>query len=102
MIGKTSLAVAAALLIGVAGSAQAAEHEEGAGNMSKYDTNGDGMISLEEAQEAGPSGLAENFEKYDENGNQQLDEGEFARFEAEHGKEMKEEAGEQEGEMMGE
>jgi len=100
MIGKTSIAVAAALLIGATGSVQAAEHEEGTGNMSKYDTNGDGMISLEEAREAGPADLAENFEKYDENGNQQLDEGEFARFEAEHG--MKEEAGEKEGEMMGE
>jgi Ca2+-binding EF-hand superfamily protein len=101
MLGKTSLAIAAALLIGAVGPAQAGEHKEKGGNMSKYDANGDGMISLEEARKAGPSGLAENFEKYDENGNQKLDEGEFARFEADHGKEMKEKAGEKKKEMMG-
>ncbi|MFA9460212.1 hypothetical protein [Thiohalorhabdus methylotrophus] len=95
-----SLALFAALLIGSAGAVQAEMHEgEHGGGTSKfqeYDKDGDGKISMEEAQSAESQKLSENFEQYDENGNQELDQGEFARFEAEETQEgggMQEEDG---------
>lgn len=92
---KQSLALIAALMIGSTGALHAEMHGEEGGERTsqfqKYDTNGDGVVSMEEAKNAETQDLAENFEQYDENGNQQLDQGEFARFEAEHGKKMEEE-----------
>ncbi|KPV39682.1 hypothetical protein AN478_11250 [Thiohalorhabdus denitrificans] len=55
--------------------------------IERYDTNGDGVVSMEEAQE-GPALLSERFEEYDVDGDGNLDEGEFARFEADHGGDM--------------
>jgi len=92
---KHGLALATAVLIGSAGLVQAAMHEETGGEeaheFQKYDTNGDGMISLEEAKKAHDSDLTKNFKQYDRNGDNQLDQGEFARMEAgeaKHGDQM--------------
>ncbi|HKJ86933.1 MAG TPA: hypothetical protein VKA48_00240 [Gammaproteobacteria bacterium] len=89
---KHGLVLAAAVLIGSAGMAQAAMHEEtgggGTSEFQKYDTNGDGTVSLEEAQKAHNSDLSKNFKQYDQNGDNKLDQGEFARFEAEQGGHM--------------
>ncbi len=90
---KPSLAVTAALLIGAAGAVQAEMHEDAgqkASGFKEIDANGDGVVSLEEARKAGHSDLAENFQKYDANSNKELDQGEFAAFEAERAKKMKE------------
>ncbi|MFP4560819.1 MAG: hypothetical protein ACLFRB_09320 [Thiohalorhabdus sp.] len=87
MQANRSLALVAALLIGSAGAVQAEMHEEGhAGGtekFEKYDKDGDGKISMEEAKEAGSEKLSENFESYDQDGDNALDQGEFARFESE-------------------
>ncbi|MFA9460213.1 EF-hand domain-containing protein [Thiohalorhabdus sp. Cl-TMA] len=72
-----SLALLAVLLIGPVGAAHAGD----AGKFNEIDADGDGTISLEEAREAESDMLAEEFEQYDADDNDRLDQGEFARFE---------------------
>lgn len=98
---KSSLAVVSALLlIGAVGAAQAGDMDKKSSAMKKIDQNGDGVISLEEAKNAGVAGLPESFDDYDLNNNGSLEEGEFARFEEEHGGELKYESQTKEREMM--
>jgi len=99
---QTSLAVVCALLlVGGAGVAQAGEMGKKSSAMKQIDQNGNGVISLEEAKNAGVAGLAENFDDYDRNGNEKLEEGEFARFEADHGGKLKYKSRTKEEEKMG-
>lgn len=74
---RALMAALAALFVG---AAVAAGGSSGKADMAELDANGDGVISAEEAQ-AHPT-LAERFESLDENSDQTLDQGEFARFEA--------------------
>lgn len=96
MTGKYAITLLAILLIGSAGAVQAeggmAEEEVTAEHFQRYDTNGDGVVSLEEARATESEVLVEKFGAYDENGDQTLDKGEFAKFSAEEGQ-WEEEAG---------
>ncbi|MCO6442355.1 MAG: hypothetical protein J5I81_15055 [Nitrococcus mobilis] len=71
-----------ALAVGMAASAggMGSSHSGGYGTgFNKLDVDQDGRISQQEAA-ANPT-LAERFERLDQNGNEQLDHGEFSRFE---------------------
>jgi hypothetical protein len=48
-----------------------------AGDMSDYDTDGDGLLSLEEIQAAKPDVTEDEFNEYDEDGDGFLDEDEY-------------------------
>jgi hypothetical protein len=100
MQGKISLAVVSAVLLGFAGAAQAGDMGKKSSAMKQLDQNGNGKVSLEEAKAAGASELTDQFKKYDANGNETLEPGEFARFEAEHGGKIQYKSRTKEKEMM--
>lgn len=77
MRGNWTAAIIALML---AATAQAAERGHGEGALMRaLDTNGDGVVSVEEAK-ANPD-LAREFQQYDQNRDGNIDQGEFSRFE---------------------
>lgn len=70
--------LAATTTVAFAGS-QEGMKEQGHTSYKALDANGDGVISPEEAT-ANPN-VAAQFDQLDANGDSQLDQGEFARFE---------------------
>ncbi|EAR23399.1 EF-hand domain-containing protein [Nitrococcus mobilis] len=71
-----ALAVGTAASAGGMGSSHSGEQGT---SFNKLDADQDGRISQQEAA-ANPA-LAERFKRLDQNGNEQLDQGEFAQFE---------------------
>lgn len=75
-----------AFAVGAVASAEGMGSSYGSGyqkngniSMSQLDTNGDGVISQQEASDH--AALSSSFQKLDSNGDGKLDQAEFARFE---------------------
>ena len=85
----TYIAAAGSFVLALAGPVLAAgvsEGEAGASSASAFvelDTDGDGYLTKQEAEVQ--SGLVNNWEQADSNGDQQIDSTEFAAFEIEQG-----------------